>query len=107
MFFPHEDLTKMHQIRLRRPWQKRLSGQTESFRIDVPEAESDSQSPAGTSATYQRSFNQPSGLDDSARVYLRIESWQGDLASLTVNEQPLEVTSRPLTCEITERLKLT
>lgn len=95
----------MHEIRLRRPWEKRLSGQTHTTRIDVPETESDATLPEAASATYQRKFNQPPGLAKSASVHLRIEAWHGQLVSLTINDHPLDITPPPLTCEVTEWLE--
>lgn len=95
----------MHEIRLRRPWEKRLKGQTETRRIDVPEAESDATLLEASSATYSRNFNRPPGLPQSARVHLRIEAWQGQLVSLTLNDHPLEITRPPLSCEVTEWLE--
>ena len=73
--------------------------------VDVPETESDVELPADVSATYQRNFNRPSGLGGGTRVFLRIESWQGQLISLSVNDHPLEIATPPLMCEITEWLE--
>lgn len=78
----------IHTIRLRRPWQKQFENDDSSNRIDVPEAELSTDTPA-TPATYVRRFNRPSGLTDRSQFRLKIGSWKGELTSLIVNDQEL------------------
>ena len=94
--------TNPHIIRLRKPWKKTVEGSVESSRIDVPE-------PFGeeslATAIYERPFNQPTGLQGDSRVLLRIESWIGAIASLTVNETQLVVAAPPAEIDITSLLE--
>ncbi|TWU59487.1 hypothetical protein Poly51_22750 [Rubripirellula tenax] len=80
----------MHVIRLRRPWRK-LGPDGIELRVDVPEhpyeSLSPSSAPLGQATLYERSFNSPSGIDADTKVLLRIESWEGRLTTVTVNDQ--------------------
>ncbi|MGB7326277.1 MAG: hypothetical protein WBD31_15495 [Rubripirellula sp.] len=79
----------MHVIRLRKPWRK-VGPDGIAVQVDVPEPVNDSESrePArvGQSTRYERNFNSPTGLDASAKVYLQIEAWDGDLVSIHIGD---------------------
>ncbi|MGB7343140.1 MAG: hypothetical protein WBD20_02910 [Pirellulaceae bacterium] len=98
---PHE-----HTIRLRRPWEKRTKNSdgelSEPIRIDVPEPNSELVCQA---TVYQRRFNRPSSLDSRSHVRLDIASWQGQLTSLTINDQLVAVTTAPAQIRVTSMLQ--
>lgn len=78
----------MHVIRLRHPWHK-VAADGLHLQVDVPEPESDSTpliDPYGHPTRYERSFNSPTGLDVGSKVFLQIESWEGTLASVHLND---------------------
>lgn len=75
----------MHSIRLGRPWRKCVLGSDAPMRIDVPEMDAAESPQEGLTFCYRRSFNRPTGLGPSSRVYLRIEGWEGRLESVAVN----------------------
>ncbi|TWU57388.1 hypothetical protein [Rubripirellula reticaptiva] len=80
----------MHVIRLRKPWRK-VGPDGIAIQIDVPEPVNESvpleSLRVGQSTRYERNFNSPTGLGANARVYLRVEAWDGDLASIQIGEE--------------------
>lgn len=95
----------MHIIRLRRPWQKNAGPDDKPRRIDVPEIDHEPAPQRAQTSTYRRSFNLPSGLADSSRVYLRVDGWQGSLVSATLNDAPLPFGPNNIDAEITSWLR--
>ena len=93
----------VHTIRLRRPWQKQFDGQTDSIRVDVPEADSVEASQLGI-ATYQRQFNRPTGITPQTQVHLEIGQCRGTVHAITLNDHALN-TSTPTTVDIGRRLE--
>ncbi|NNE00659.1 MAG: hypothetical protein HKN47_25365 [Pirellulaceae bacterium] len=92
--------TPAHVIRLRRPWTRCVAGGSESTKIDVPEIDAAQSVISRSTATtpsadviYQRRFNRPSGLDADSQVQLRIETWQGNLVSVHLNDVPLDLAN--------------
>ncbi len=96
----------MHTIRLRRPWEKQLVGSDIVSRVDVPESISDSPVTEST-FLYRRRFNQPTGLDDAAKVHLRISGWSGQIDSVTLNGSPLRIAGDSIEVEVTSLLQST
>lgn len=80
----------MHFIRLRRPWHKSVPGDPLPRRIDVPEMDVTGSLHEELTVYYRRSFNLPSGLQPSSRVYLRVDGWEGQLETATLNGSALE-----------------
>jgi hypothetical protein len=96
----------MHIIRLRRPWCKSIETGGTPLQIDVPELNVEpTTNEQQQTSTYRRSFNIPSGLRDSSRVYLRVDGWEGCLESATLNGSPLDVGQSKINAEITDLLK--
>ena len=98
----------MHVIRLRGPWQKGAGPDTVPVRIDVPEVEvvhESSQSPQDRTYDYRRNFNLPSGLQESSRVFLRVDGWQGRIESAELNGTPLDVSDGNINVDITSFLE--
>jgi hypothetical protein len=96
----------MHTIRLRRPWCKSIETGSVPLRVDVPELNVETTtSEEQQTSTYRRSFNTPSGLSDSSRVYLRVDGWEGCLEFATLNGSPLVVGKSKINAEITDLLK--
>ena len=58
-----------------------------------------------TTYLYRRGFNLPSGLTPSSRVLLRVDGWDGQLESITVNGSPLETLSAKIDADITDLLR--
>lgn len=81
----------MHIIRLRRPWQKGIQNGAAPARIDVPETDLAQHQYEELTFYYRRSFNLPSGLQPSSRVYVRVDGWEGRLDSAAINGFPLDV----------------
>ena len=94
----------MHTIRLRRPWEKQLVGSDIVSRVDVPESISDSPVTEST-FVYRRRFNQPTGLDDAAKVHLRISGWSGQIDSVTLNGSPLRIAGDSIEVEVKSLLR--
>jgi hypothetical protein len=95
----------MHTIRLRRPWCKSIETGGVPLRVDVPELNVETASSEQQTSTYRRSFNIPSGLRDSSRIYLRVDGWEGCLESATLNGSPLDIGKSKINAEITDLLK--
>ena len=95
----------MHIIRLRRPWSKSLGKNAVPVRIDVPEADTENVLYEDQPSYYRRSFNVPSGLRASSRVYLRVDGWQGRLASAIFNGSPLDIGDSEINTLITHLLE--
>ncbi|WP_146521417.1 hypothetical protein [Stieleria varia] len=85
----------MHTIRLRGPWKKIPLGENQPIRVTIPETAAAS----GSGATYQRSFNCPTGIDQS-RVQVDIESWDGSMIGILLNEISLTLPSQPISCPL-------
>lgn len=96
----------VHTIRLRRPWQKLVDGQSNSLRIDIPEAEPDRQSvnAADAIASYQRPFNRPTGIASQTQVKLEIGTCDGTVHAITLNDHSLP-TDLPSVVDITHQLE--
>ena len=94
----------MHTIRLRRPWEKQLVGSDIVSRVDVPESISDSPVTEST-FVYRRRFNQPTGLDDAAKVHLRISGWSGQIDSVTLNGSSLRIAGDSIEVEVKSLLR--
>ncbi|WP_345683359.1 hypothetical protein [Novipirellula caenicola] len=98
----------MHTIRLRYPWTKQQhSDSAEATRVNVPERDEDvdaTESPRPT--TYTRNFNRPTGIESNDRVWLRVTSWQGKLASLRINAIPQPIGTPPLEIELSDQWSL-
>ncbi len=60
-------------------------------RIDVPELDLQHSLHDEMTFSYRRSFNLPSGLQTSSRVYLRVDGWEGHLDSASLNGSALDV----------------
>ncbi|GAA4449811.1 hypothetical protein [Novipirellula rosea] len=107
-FKTEEHFIDMHTIRLRYPWTKqRHQEDTGATRVNVPERDEDvlaAESPVAT--TYTRNFNRPTGIESDDRVWLRITSWQGKLASLRINGQPQPTGTPPLEIELSDQWAL-
>ncbi len=95
----------MHIIRLRRPWHKTIQQGAVPLRIDVPEMDVADDLQDELTLYYRRSFNRPSGLQSSSRVYLRVDGWEGHLDSATLNGSPLEVGHSKMNVDITNLLE--
>ena len=96
----------MHVIRLRRPWHKSIQEGAAPVRIDVPELDVQHSLHDESTFSYRRSFNLPSGLQASSRVYLRVDGWEGYLDSATLNGSALEVgRATKLNADITSLLE--
>lgn len=96
----------MHIIRLRRPWHKIAQDSSLPSRIDVPETNVADNQHEERTFSYRRSFNLPSGLQPSSRVYLCVDGWEGHLDSVALNGSALEVTcSTKLSADITNLLE--
>jgi hypothetical protein len=95
----------MHEIRLRKPWQRCRQDGSDCVRVDVPEQ--DDGDPADQDVLcYSRGFNLPTGLRPGSRVYLRIDRWEGRLESVTVNDSGVEREGFELAAaEITQLLQ--
>ena len=104
----------MHTIRLRRPWNRRVGHEDRSVRVDVPdlepvpdfqlEREGSGQETLSSPVLYERSFNCPTGLDQSSRVRLRIQSMRGKQVQIGLNGQSLvesEISSLTFPMELT------
>lgn len=92
----------MHQIRLRRPWTLETTD-GEPLRVDAPDQQRQT-----SKATYSRSFNLPTSIDESTEVVLVIESWHGDASAVLLNDAPLSIDSSfPFRQNIAERLRPT
>lgn len=75
------------------------------MRIDVPERDAQHCLHDELTFSYRRSFNLPSGLQASSRVYLRVDGWEGHLDSATLNGSQLEVgQSAKINADITNLL---
>lgn len=101
---PRTKWIRMHTIRLRRPWQKSCPGQTGASRVDVPDIPLAADMEAAAEpqcVVYRRSFNRPSGLTTATRVWLIVSGWDGALAELSLNDQPLSACGPPLRIEVT------
>lgn len=94
----------MHIIRLRRPWLKSFEDETSEARVDVPDT-SEPNDTQGRQVIYRRTFNRPSGLELSSRVYLRVAGWHGALESARVNETVLPTGADHLDAEVTALLR--
>ena len=97
-----------HTIRLRRPWEKQIGGQS-SERIDVPEidlANTVQTMEPPEESTYRRRFNQPTGLTENTAVELEIQSWVGRLISVQVNDYsvPFDGNARSVRANISSML---
>jgi len=79
-----------HVIRLRRPWSKQTGTTAETIRIDVPEPDVDL---VADTATYQRRFNRPGSLEPTDIVSIEVQSWQGELIAICINDQTLNLPS--------------
>ena len=93
----------MHVIGLKHPWEKRIAGVNDCIRVDVPESESATDTKI-CDAIYTRFFNQPTGLDSTSKVKLRITDWTGDLQLISLNGEKLRHDSPPIEIEITKHL---
>lgn len=94
----------MHEIRLRTPWQRCREDGSDCARVDVPETGHPPVADPGVFC-YSRSFNLPSGLQPSSRVYLRIDRWEGRLEAVTVNGVALNVEHSNCNADITKLLR--
>ena len=92
----------MHTIQLRRAWTRICDRESAPLRVDVPD---DGDVVPSNWAEYTRNFNRPTGLDDSTRVSLRIESWSGTLNSISFNHEALAIGNSPLLIDITRKLR--
>ena len=95
----------MHVIRLRRPWNKSHPGGFGSTRIDVPESIANQEFPDETTVQYRRRFHLPAGLQSSSRVFLRVEGWEGQLESITMNGAALALEKNDINADITAQLQ--
>ena len=95
----------MHIIRLRRPWRKSFGLHSVPLTVDVPDVDGAATPDQEHTATYRRSFNQPTGLEPSSRVQLRVERWQGVMTSATLNNAPLQTGSTRIDTDITDLLQ--
>lgn len=95
----------VHTIRLRRPWQKLVDGQSDSLRIDIPETESDQQGAKARDAiaSYQRPFNRPTGITSQTQVKLEIGACDGTVHAITLNDHSLP-TDLPSVVDVTHQL---
>jgi hypothetical protein len=101
-----------HTIRLRYPWEKTLRivdsssqrvTETAAVKVSVPEPMEDL---SDHKAVYQRRFNRPTSLTPNCVVRLEIESWEGQLESLSINQSPIPTGPSPISVEITEFLRV-
>ncbi|MEM8667652.1 MAG: hypothetical protein AAGG48_09070 [Planctomycetota bacterium] len=76
----------MHSMRLRSPWQVDR-GDGVFQRCELP----DSKQSEGPTIAYRRSFNCPTGLESTDKVWLIIHGWEGRIESLSVNGQLLDM----------------
>lgn len=96
----------MHVIRLRKPWDRTDAPSAQRRRIDVPEPiDADEARSAVSTATYQRRFNRPTGLQPGTRVAMRITDWSGELQSLSLNGRELPVGPAPLEVDLSDQLQ--
>ena len=100
----------MHTIGLKYPWEKKIAGESESTRVDVPEpaAIDDTTATSGQGvmrASYTRFFNRPTGLDDASSVLLGIGECDGQIESVSLNHETVDMTGPNSQVEITHRLR--
>ncbi|MDA9934906.1 hypothetical protein N9B88_03975 [Rubripirellula sp.] len=92
----------MHEIRLRRPWDRLSKMDWQSVVVDIPDSSVlvDSRVVAGDQVHYQRGFNSPTGLAEADKVGLRISAWQGQLVSVQINETLFSPANAPLVLDL-------
>ena len=86
----------MHVMRLRSPWQIDRNDGSGPQRCDLPDV---SQSGAAQ-ASYQRSFNRPTGLTSEQHLWLFVHEWEGSLESLMVNGLAFDVDETASSCQV-------
>ena len=92
----------MHEIRLRRPWDRVSKMDRQSVVVDIPDSSVliDSRVVAGDQVRYQRGFNSPTGLSEADKVWLCISAWQGQLVSVQINETLFSPAKAPLVLDL-------
>lgn len=96
----------MHEIQLRRPWNRFSGLDWQSVVVDVPDVSPRTESSigAGDRVSYQRGFNTPTGLSGTETICLCISEWQGKLESVRVNETLFSPASPPLVVNLAKIL---
>lgn len=78
----------MHRIRLRKPWQLSVGGQSDGQRVGVPHAVNPTGDEDHRDRVYTRHFNcNPQLL--TSKVLLRVSDWKGSMKSVELNGQLL------------------
>ena len=92
----------MHEIHLRRPWDRMSKLDPQSVVVDIPDSSFliESQVHAGDEVRYQRRFNSPTGLTECDQVGLCICAWQGELVSVKINDTQFSPATAPLVLDL-------
>ena len=92
----------MHEIHLRRPWDRMSKLDPQSVVVDIPDSSFliESQVHAGDEVRYQRGFNSPTGLTECDHVGLCIGAWQGELVSVKINDTQFSPATAPLVLDL-------
>ena len=97
----------MHEIRLRRPWNRVSSMDQQPVVVGLPDSldATDLLMNADHQVRYQRGFNSPTGLTEADAIELCISAWQGRLLSVQVNETRFEpAKALPLVLDLSDIL---
>ena len=97
----------MHEIRLRRPWDRTVDLEQPPVVVDVPDAIplTATSISAGDQVRYQRGFNSPSGLAGADAICLCVGAWQGKLESVQVNGTVFSPAHAPLVVDLSKILE--
>ena len=96
----------MHTIRLRRPWKRFIDHSGDPDNVDVPDQTPLSAQP-GTTLTYRRAFNRPTGLSPSDKVWLSVVQKAASSIQIVFNESIVfeSETSNPIRVNISDQLQ--
>jgi hypothetical protein len=97
---------RMHEIHLRRPWNRFSGLDLQPVVVDVPDVSprTGSSKAAGDRVSYQRGFNSPTGLSGTDMICLCISEWLGKLESVRVNDTLFSHAVAPLVVDLSKIL---